>query len=753
MRTVADWLTEIGLPQYAELFARNEVGFDVLADLTEPDLSQLGIPLGSRKRLIKAIAALGAATSAAGQDAPNTYTPRHLAEKILTSRAALEGERKHVTVLFCDIVGSTALAERLGEEPMHELLNRFFELALNEVHRYEGTINQFLGDGFMALFGAPVAHEDHARRAVLAALDIQRALADAAEAFCGLEVRMGLNTGPVVVGTIGDNLRMDYTAVGDTTNLAARLQQHADPGVIVISEATQRLVQGYVRTEPIAGFEAKGKSEPIAGFKLLGRGPRQSALESGDERSLSRFVGRDREIATLADVLAELEEARGQAVGIVGEPGVGKSRLLYEFRQSLGERRVTYLEGRCLSYGGAIPYLPILDLLRAAYGIVEADTHAVIVRKVLSALHAAGMDEEGLPYLLLLLGVREGTEALREMSPETVKARTFQTLIRLVLEESRRQPLVLAIEDLHWVDKTSEELLTALAGSVAGAAVLVLGTYRPGYRPPWMDQSYATQIPIRPLSAEDSRSVVASALAAGSIVDELAQSIVRKGEGNPFFLEELARSVGERGVQRIRHELPDTIQGVLLARIDRLPESAKRLLQTAAVLGREAPLRLLRETHDLPDAMDADLQELKHQEFLYERTDAREPMFVFKHVLTQEAAYESLLSGRRGALHEAAGQALERLYVDRLDEQYDLLAYHYPRSLNSDKGFDYLVRANRKAMGADAPVEALGYFERAMALLDTLPDTEISRRRRLACWPTRSWCSKISSACSSTTSC
>jgi tetratricopeptide (TPR) repeat protein len=411
---------------------------------------------------------------------------------------------------------------------------------------------------------------------------------------------------------------------------------------------------------------------------------------------------------------------------------VGKSRLLYEFRQSLRERRVTYLEGRCLSYGGAIPYLPILDLLRADCGIVEADTHAVMARKVLSALQAVGMDEEALPYLLLLLGVRDGTEALREMSPETVKARTFQALIRVVLEESRRQPLVLAIEDLHWVDKISEELLTALAGSVAGAAVLVLGTYRPGYRPPWMDQSYATQIPVRPLSAEDSRSVVASALVAGSIVDDLAQSIVRKGEGNPFFLEELARSVAERGVQRVRQELPDTIQGVLLARIDRLPESAKRLLQTAAVLGREAPLRLLRETHDAPAALDADLQELKHQEFLYERTDAREPMFVFKHVLTQEAAYESLLSGRRGALHEAAGQALERLYADRLEEQYDLLAYHYSRSANSEKAIEYLVHANRKAMKADAPVEAKAYFERALHLLEGLPAIEANRRRQIA---------------------
>jgi len=732
MSEVRQWLKSLGLERYAEAFEREEVSFDNLAELTDDDLKGLGLPLGPRKTILKAISGSGHAATVAPIPSPNAYTPSHLADKILTSRAALEGERKQVTVLFCDIVDSTALAARIGEEQMHALLSRFFELAMAEVHRYEGTINQFLGDGFMALFGAPVAHEDHTRRAVLAALDIRRAVADAGESFRGLELRMGLNTGPVVVGKIGDNLRMDYTAVGDTTNLAARLQQRADPGVILISEATQPLVEGYIRAEALAALEVKGKSAPVAAFKVLGRGHRVSRLDGRDERTLSHFVGRTREMASMMDILAEAEAGRGQVVGIVGEPGVGKSRLVYELRERLRERGCLYVEGRCLSYGGAIPYLPILDLLRAQCGVVEADTAASTMKRISSALWDAGMDDESLPYLLLLLGVREGTEGLREMSPETVKARTVQALIRLLLEKSRRQPLVVAVEDLHWVDKTSEELLAALAGSITGAAVLLLGTYRLGYRPPWMDQSYATQIALRPLSAEDSRSVVASALAAGPIVEELAQSIVRKAEGNPFFLEELARSVAARGEQTIQQDLPDTIQGLLLARIDRLPEYAKRLLQTAAVLGREAPLRLLRATHDAPDRLDADLQELKHHELLYERADAREPMFVFKHVLTQEAAYDSLLSTRRAVLHEAAGHALERLYADRLEERYDLLAYHYPRSPNTDKAFEYLVRANKKAMSADAPIEAKGYFERAMELLDALPDTEANQRRRLA---------------------
>jgi class 3 adenylate cyclase/tetratricopeptide (TPR) repeat protein len=732
MRSITDWLAEVGLSQYAEVFVRNEIGFDVLPDLTEVDLEQLGIPLGSRKRLMKAIGALGAEQAPTARPAaPSAYTPRHLVEKILTSRAALEGERKQVTVLFCDIANSTGHAERLGEERMHALLNRFFELALEQVHRYEGTINQFLGDGFMALFGAPVAHEDHARRAVLAALDLQQALAQAGEDLGALELRMGLNTGPVVVGKIGDNLRMDYTAVGDTTNLAARLQQNARPGAILVSETTERLVHGYIRAQPLPPLRVKGKSEPIAGFEVLGRGSRRSYLDASDERALSRFVGRHRELSTLTAVLAEVEGGHGQVVGIVGEAGVGKSRLLYEFRKSLAERGIDYLEGRCLSFGTAIPYLPVLDVLRAACGVTELDTHDEVARKVATRLEGVAEEREDLAFLLLLLGMREGASDVLALSPESIKAGTFRALRRICLGASRRRPVVVAVEDLHWIDRTSDEFLASLVESVPGAALLLLGTYRHGYRPPWMDQSYASQIGLRPLSAEDSRIVVASSLAQGSLTDELAQSIVRKGEGNPFFLEELSHNAVADGAQRARRELPDTIQGVLLARIDRLDEQSKQLLQTAAVLGREAPLRLLRETCDAPLLLDAGLHALKRDEFLYERGDGREAMFVFKHVLTQEAAYEGLLESHRAVLHEAAGRALERLYAGRLDERYDLLAYHYSRSANADKAVEYLVHANRKAMAADAPVEAQAYFARALSLLESQPDSEATRRRRI----------------------
>src|SRR5262245_40263207 len=343
---------------------------------------------------------------------PLSYTPKHLAEKILTSRSALEGERKQVTVLFCDLANSTPIAERRGPEHMHTLLNRFFELALDTVHRYEGTINQFLGDGFMALFGAPIAHEDHARRAVLAALALQRTLqeADLGKPYGeACQFRTGLNSGLVVVGSIGDNLRMDYSAIGDTTNLASRLQQQAEPGDILISESTTRLVQGYVRLGALPPVQVKGKTEPVPLSKVMGTLPRRSPIVSRSERTLSPFVGRGHELATLEALFAQVGARQGQVVGIVAEAGGGKSRLLYEFRQRLQDKQVTYLEGRCLSYGSTMPYHPLIDVLRHNCGITETDGPDTISEKIRFALQEVGIDaEESSPYLLQLLGVKDG---------------------------------------------------------------------------------------------------------------------------------------------------------------------------------------------------------------------------------------------------------------------------------------------------------------------------------------------------------
>jgi hypothetical protein len=566
---------------------------------------------------------------------------------------------------------------------MHTLLNRFFELALSQVHRYEGTINQFLGDGFMALFGAPIAHEDHARRAVLAALALQRTLQEAhlGELYrVECAVRMGLNSGLVVVGLIGDNLRMDYSAIGDTTNLAARLQQGAAPDTIWVSESTSRLVQGYIRLEPLPPIEVKGKTEPVSIYKVIGMLPRRSPIASRGERTLSLFVGRERELATLEALFAQVEAGRGQVVGIVAEAGGGKSRLLYEFRQRLQDKQVTYLEGRCLFYGSTIPYHPLIDVLRHNCGISETDSTEAITEKVHLALHEVGMEtEESAPCLLQLLGVKEGMASMAVFTPEAIRTRTFETLKQMSLKGSQQRPLIVEIEDLHWIDKTSEEYLASLGESVAGAAILLFTTYRPGYRPPWIDKSYATQLSLRSLTPHDSVTVVHSTSHHTALPASLEHRIIEQAEGNPFFLEELTRAVIEQGAFPTDVVVPDTIQGVLSARIDRLPETHKRLLQTASVLGREFAPRLLQALWEETTPLASLLLDLKRLELLYERARGEEPVYVFKHALTQEVAYDSLLTTRRQRLHATAGHAMERLYPDWLTEHYEELAIISPR--------------------------------------------------------------------------
>jgi class 3 adenylate cyclase/tetratricopeptide (TPR) repeat protein len=658
------------------------------------------------------------------------YTPPHLAEQVLQSRAAVEGERKQVTVLFCDIVGSTALADRLGPETMHLLLNRFFELALSEVHRYEGTVNQFLGDGLMALFGAPVAHEDHARRAALAALGLQKQVeerhADLGDPY-GVEirVRMGLNTGWVVVGGIGDHLRMDYTAVGDTTNLAARLQQLAPPGAILASEDTAHLIEGYVQLEALAPTPVKGKEEPVAVFRVHGLGPRHDEQAVPEEAALTPFVGRERELAVLAELREQAAAGEAQVVGIAGEAGAGKSRLLQEFeRRSRGESAV-HFAGRCLSYGSGVPYLPILHLLRGAWGIAEGDAPIAVAEKVRSGLGVGAETSGLLPYLLRLLGVDQGADALAGLSAKALQTRTFAALRQAIFGAGRGRLVVVQIEDLHWVDETSEEFLSFLVEGLAGARVLLLLTYRSGYQPRWMDKSFATQIAMRRLGAGDSRAVVEAVLRrAGRVPGELTDAVLAKAEGNPFFLEELTRSF-------LEHEswsdvsVPDTVQGVLMARVDRLPEEHKRLLQTASVLGREFSLALLEAIGDHPEAL---LLDLKRWEFLYEPLAAERPAYLFKHALTQEVVYQSLLTSRRQRLHGAAGRALEALHAGRLEDVYDALAYHYPRSGDAGRAVAYLALFAEKAARGYAHAEAAKALHEALVQAERLPEPERDRR-------------------------
>src|SRR5271167_2444585 len=668
-----------------------------------------------------------------------SVAPKHDIPKSQTAVgtvSTLPGEMKQVTVLFCDIVNSIPLTERLGAEGMRDLVHGFLESSLAEVRRYGGTAPQFTGDGFMALFGAPLTHEDHVRRALLAALAIQRALHEGGATTdperSELTVRIGIHTGPAVFGPVSDNLAMDYTVIGDTANVAARLQQAAEPGTILVSQAIYHLVQGYARVEPVGPLILKGKAEPIPAYRLLGVSHRRSGLREAPSSRTAVFVDRESELAILNNFLRQVENGHGQAVGLVGEPGIGKSRVLAEFRRQVTDGRVTWIEGRCLSYGTAIPYLLVLDLLRSNCGILETDTSDIVAERVRAGLREVGMDpdEDGL-VLFHLLGIKEVTASPALSNPEAVKSKAFETLRQLAVKGSQRRPLILVLEDLHWVDKISEEFLGFLAENVRDVRVLLLATYRPGYRPPWIDKSYAGQTPLQPLSRDHSIQMVRSVLRAEHLIDLITQEIVNKADGNPFFLEQLALHAGEARDLRSDLMVPNTIHDVVMARIDRLPEETKRLLQTASVIGREFSSRLLNAVWKGSGPLESQLRELGRLEFVYERAEREGTIYVFRHALTQETAYGSLLESHRRSHHEAIGLTLEELYGGRADEVAELLAHHFGCSRDAEKAVDYAFLAAEKAQRRWANSEALTYFNDALRRLDMMPDTKSNRRRRI----------------------
>ncbi len=636
---------------------------------------------------------------------PASYTPRHIREQILAVRGAVEGERKQVSVLFCDIVASSALAAELGPEEYHLIIERFFQVALAEVHRYEGTVNQFLGDGFMALFGAPVAHENHARHAVLAALGIA--------ARAEVSIRIGINSGLVVVGTIGDDLRVDYTAFGDTTVLAARLQAAAAPGAVLVSQPTADLVRGYFQLEEVA--PVKVKERVVHPLRVTGLGARTARIASADE--LSPFTGRDRELAELQRVLELALEGEGQVVGVVGDPGLGKSRLAWEFCR-LAEPQAAVLEGRCLSYGAAVAYLPLFELVRRACGIAADDAPDLVGIKIERKIKALELDASLAHYLRHAFGLPTGDTAVAALDPPAIRARTFDALHRLLVAEAERRPLVVLVEDLHWIDKTSEDFLAEFTGELPSVPVMLLATYRPGYSPPWAGRSFTSQLALRPLSAAASETIVTSILADG---DRSAAAVIAdRGEGNPFFLEELTRAAQDKVADTEGVGVPATVQQVLAARIDRLTADQKAALQVAAVLGREFSLELAKELWDAHVPLEAQLLDLKELEFLRERHGPAERTFVFKHALTREVAYDGMLQARRRDLHGRAGTAVEHAQANRF-EHCELLAHHYSRSADPARAIPYLAVAADRAKNRYANEEAIGLHKEALSIVRDLP--------------------------------
>jgi class 3 adenylate cyclase/tetratricopeptide (TPR) repeat protein len=680
---------------------------------------------------------------------PQSYTPKFLAEKILTTRSAMEGERKLVTVLFADVANFTTLSEKLDPEEVHTIMDGCFKILMDEIHKYEGTINQFTGDGVMALFGAPIAHEDHAQRACYAALSSQKALAvyeEKVKREFGVEfkMRMGLNSGPVVVGSIGDDLRMDYTAVGDTTNLASRMESLAKPGSVLVSKGTHRLVKEYFEFHSLGQMEVKGKEEPQEAYELIRAGEVATRFGASVAKGLTRFVGRTSSMAALMECWEKAQSGSGQVVGIVGEAGVGKSRLLLEFRNNLPKDQFTYLEGRCLHFGGSMAYLPFLDILRSYFQIHEEDRE--VLRRKKMAERVAQLDEK-LKSILLplqdLLSLKVEDEGYLKLEPKQKRERIFEGLRDLFMRLSKESTLILAVEDLHWIDKTSEEFLDYLIGWLAHEKILLILLYRPEYTYKWGNKSYFNRIGVDQLSLKSSAELVQAILEGGEVASELRELILNRAARNPLFMEELTHTLLENGSIQIKDhqyvltrksselQVPDTVQGIIAARMDRLEENLKRIMQVASVIGREFAFRILQTISGMREDLKAHLLNLQGLEFIYEKSLFPELEYIFKHALTQEVAYNSLLVKRRKEIHERIGKAIEELYPERLEEFYEMLAYHYSRGEVLEKASRYLKLSGNKATKSHSVWEAFSFYRNALETLNRLPKTLENKREAL----------------------
>jgi len=686
--------------------------------------------------------------------------PKEYVERLLAARGHVGSERREATILFCDIKGSSAMASKLDPEEVLEIVNGAFECLIPPIFRYEGTLTQLMGDAILAFFGAPFAHDDDPERACRAALDILAVTGEYAarmeqeRGISGFNVRVGINTGPVVVGEVGTDLRVAYTAVGDTINMAARMEQAAEPGTVLVTEETYRLVAPLFGAQDLGRIVVKGRDQPMAVFRII------APLPVGKPRGIagleSPLVGREGELGALQEALGRLQAGLGGIVAVVGEAGLGKSRLVAEARNRADDSRLQWVEGRGLSYGTSIAYLLWLDVLRHLLGVtVEAPPAGVRerLRERLWSLCPETFDDL-YPYLgrLMSLPLEADVEAkLRGLGGPELKAKTFAAVELLLECAASQRPLVLACEDLHWADSASVELLERLFALTDRAPVLFLCAMRPERdRPSWRIGETGrrthphryVELVLAPLTPVESRTLVGNLLAMGGLPEALNNRILEQAEGNPFYLEEILRSListaaiardeatgrwlALRDVGEIA--LPNTLQGILMARMDRLPEDTKRVLQMASVIGRVFPYRVLAAVAEEEERLDHHLVSLQREEMIRERARIPEQEYIFKHYLTQEAAYSGLLKRDRRAYHRRVADALERLFPERRNELCGLLAYQWERAEGVEKAIEYLLQAGDQARLLYAHQEAIGFYERALVLLRRQGDAESTAR-------------------------
>ena len=683
------------------------------------------------------------------------YLPKGLTEKILGQRDKIEGERKQVTVMFCDMERFTPLVEGLGPEEAYSIMDQVYEILIHKVHDYEGTVNEMTGDGIMALFGAPIALEDAPQRAIRSAMAIHlemtrfsNRIKEEQKGIPPLKMRIGIHSGSVVVGTLGNNLRVEFKAVGDTVNLASRMEGLAEPGTSYVTGETFKLTEGFFRFEALGEREVKGKKEPVKVYRAIAPSTRRTRFDVSAETGLTPFVGRARELELLLDGFERAKAGLGQAFSIIAEAGIGKSRLLYEFRKAVANEDATFLEGKCLSYSRGVAYHPVVDILKSNFDIQETDEDFQIRDKVKKGLQILGADKASTsPYLLELLSIEDSGLDNIQMTPEARKGQIMEALKRIVLKGSEIRPLIMAFEDLHWIDEGSEDALRYLLESIAGARVFLILTYRPEFVHTWGGRSYHNQVNLNRLSNRESLTMTSHLLNATDFDRDLEDFILEKTEGVPFFIEEFIRSLRDlkiiekedsryhlaKGVRDVT--IPSTIQDVIMARVDLLPEDAKEVLQTGSAIEREFSYALIKRVMGIPEQdLLTHLSVLKDSELLYERGIHPQSTYIFKHALTQEVAYDSLIKQRHRDIHTRIARGMEELYADRIEEHFEMLSHHFEQSGHAAKAVDYLILAGEKSNKHNAVQAASGFFQKALELsesegIELAPETKVRVHR------------------------
>ena len=678
------------------------------------------------------------------------YLPKGIADKILSQRDKIEGERKQVTVMFCEMKGFTPLSDKLGPEEVYAMMDQVYEILIHKVHDYEGTVNEMTGDGVMALFGAPIALEDAPQRAIRSALAIHREMTSFNERIRQgkgdlppLKMRVGIHTGPVVVGTLGNDLRVEFKAVGNTVNIAARMEQLSEPGTTYVSDDTFKLTEGMFRFEALGEKEIKGKEKPIIVYQVIAPSTRRTRFDVSAERGLTPFVGRERELELLLDGYERSKEGRGEAISIISDAGVGKSRLLYEFRKAVTNEYVTFLEGRCLSYSRNVAYHPCVDFLKANFEIQDNDTDKEIKKKVIAGLNTLKIDEAStLPYLLELLSVKDSGIDKLALSPESRKDKTLDALKKVILKGSEIRPIIMAVEDLHWMDRSSEDAMKEILESIAGARVFLIFTYRTDYVHTWGSRSYHSQLTLNRLSNRESLSMATHMLSTQNIDRQLEDLILQKTEGIPFFIEEFIKSLKDLKIIERKNNtyqlskdiknltVPSTIQDVIMARVDNLPEGVREVLRTGSVIEREFSHDLIKRVTGLPEQeLLSHLSMLKDSELLYERGIYPDSAYIFKHALTREVVYDSILTKKKIQLNEKVAGIIEDTYKDDICYHYGVLAGHFIASENYEKGAEYARLEARRFQKTGSFKDAIEFAKKAVICSEKLPQTETNQRR------------------------